>query len=354
MSLSRLGQATVRAAALIDIGRCADALPLLHQAIAQDPDDLNARCLLGLALMREGRWQEAETAARDAIAVAPAHGRAHSLRAYALKALNRRDEALQEAQRGVELDPPPRTAIKPSSRWRWTGAPTWRRRPRRHSYGWLPSSAEAHFRAGTVSMFREEYPEAEAFMRRALSLDPTYRGAHNNLGVTLIRQGRRAEAFAAYQRAAALDPSDQTAAKNIRAMARHNKFPLPKWARRPILWGPGVVVALVLKVRNRHEMDSLPKTARREVSRWTRREVAGVAILTLVGTASLYGPAVSESAWSLLVCVHLRRRRGVVPRQLCATPGHHPSRLRGVSAAALIDATGTGFTPAQTIDYLQR
>ncbi|MFZ2032839.1 MAG: tetratricopeptide repeat protein, partial [Candidatus Dormiibacterota bacterium] len=210
MSLSRLGQATVRAAALIDIGRCADALPLLHQAIAQDPDDLNARCLLGLALMREGRWQEAEIAARDAIAVAPAHGRAHSLRAYTLKALNRRDEALQEAQRGVELDPttPDRyqALVQVALDWRTDVAQAASETLLRLA----PESAEAHFRAGTVSMFRGEYPEAEAFMRRALSLDPTYRGAHNNLGVTLIRQGRRAEAFAAYQRAAALDPSDQT------------------------------------------------------------------------------------------------------------------------------------------------
>ena len=182
-------------------------------------------------------------------------------------------------------------------------------------------------------------------MRRALSLDPTYRGAHNDLGVTLIRQGRRAEAFAAYQRAAALDPSDQTAAKNIRAMARHNKFPLPKWARRPILWGPGVVVALVLKVRNRHEMDSLPKTARREVSRWTRREVAGVASSPRRSPHRSCGRYVAIG----LVTARFASISDVARASSPPNSAPLPSTTQAVCAvsqlAALIDASGTGFTP---------
>ena len=144
-----------------------------------------------------------------------------------------------------------------------------------------PESASAHFRAGTVPMFREQYHEAEAFMRRALAIDPTFAAAHNNLGVTLLHQGKRAEALDAFQRAATLNPGDQIAAKNIRALARQQKFPLPSWARRPFLWGPGIVVALVQKVRYRHDLDALPKAARREVTRWTREDVARVAVLSV-------------------------------------------------------------------------
>ena len=59
----------------------ADAIPLLHQAIAEDPRRPGARCLLGLALLREGQYWHAGEAARDAIAAAPEHGRGWSLRA---------------------------------------------------------------------------------------------------------------------------------------------------------------------------------------------------------------------------------------------------------------------------------
>ena len=92
-------QAAARAAALIDIGRSAEALPLLHQAIAQDPQNEQARYLLSLAFLKLGKYWDADAAARAAIAVAPEHGWGYSLRALALKAMNHRPEALHSAQR---------------------------------------------------------------------------------------------------------------------------------------------------------------------------------------------------------------------------------------------------------------
>src|SRR5882762_4047944 len=87
-----------RAEALLAIGRHAEALPWLERAIAEDPDAVEPRCMLTLALVRLGRLAEALEAAERAVAVAPDHEWPHRLRALALLRAGRHDEACSAAQ----------------------------------------------------------------------------------------------------------------------------------------------------------------------------------------------------------------------------------------------------------------
>ena len=221
------GQARARAAALIDIGRTADAIPLLHQAIAQDPQDERARCLLGLAFLQEGKYWLAEEAARGAIAVAPEHGSGYALRALALKEMQLRPDAVKSAQHAVELEPtdPNRydVLVRVALGYRTDLA----RQASKVLLQLAPQAAGAHFRAGTVAMTSQQNHEAELCFRRAIELDPTFAAAHNDLGVVLLRQGKRTEAIDAFQRSASLDPASSAGAKNIASIARRHKLPLP-------------------------------------------------------------------------------------------------------------------------------
>ena len=94
-----------RAAALVDLGRPGEALPLIGEAIAQEPQNARYRCILSLALLRVGNVSAAELAARDAIGLDPEMEWAHRLRAQALGVLGRTDEAL--AVRASERGPSP-------------------------------------------------------------------------------------------------------------------------------------------------------------------------------------------------------------------------------------------------------
>jgi tetratricopeptide (TPR) repeat protein len=281
------GQAMARAAALIDIGRTADAIPLLHQAIAQDPQNDQARCLLSVALFRERQYWHAEEAARGAIAAAPEHGWGWALRAVALKEMQLRPDALKSAQHAVELEPtnPDRynVLVQVALGWRTDLA-------REASVVLLqlaPQASLAHYRAGTVAMISQQNHDAELCFRRALAIDPAFAAAHNDLGVVLLREGKRTEALDAFQRAATLNPADQVAAKNIAVIARRHKLPLPSWARRGFLIGPGLVVAMFWKFRHRHELDALPESARREVTRWSRSDWRRLGGVVGIGVASL-------------------------------------------------------------------
>jgi Flp pilus assembly protein TadD len=56
-----------------------------------------------------------------------------------------------------------------------------------------------------------------AHFRQALELRPAFASAHNNLGVVLLRQGRRAEAIAHFQQALAIRPGYPEAQRNLEA-----------------------------------------------------------------------------------------------------------------------------------------
>ena len=170
-------------------------------------------------------------------------------------------------------------------------------------------------------------------MRRALSLDPTFAAAHNNLGVTLHPPGRRAEAFAAYQRAAALDPGDQTAAKNIRALARQQQvssarmgaasFPVGSRDRRR---------ARARRCAIAMNWTRSPRLRGARSADGPASDVARVAMLALVGTAATVW---AGSVATRLVTAGLHPSPtpsgSAVPPVTRATPEHPPSRLRGVS-----------------------
>ncbi|MBP1634385.1 MAG: putative system TPR-repeat lipoprotein [Acidobacteria bacterium] len=74
---------------------------------AARPDDPTALSLSGDALWASGLFDEAEASYRQALAIDPRHGPAHTGLARALASLNRFDEALPEAEAAIALAPNP-------------------------------------------------------------------------------------------------------------------------------------------------------------------------------------------------------------------------------------------------------
>lgn len=71
---------------------------------------------------------------------------------------------------------------------------------RHHPFTW--------YTLGFVRLQLGDYAGAQAALERALALEPTQRGARQQLALALARQGRLDEAVAAYERSRATDPDD--------------------------------------------------------------------------------------------------------------------------------------------------
>jgi len=141
---------------------------------------------LGIALLGQGRFREAEAACRQAIALDPGDATAHNTLGIALERQGRVVDAIASFRQAIAV---------------------------------RPELAEVHSNLGHVQYLHRDFAAAEAACRDAIALRPDYAGAYNNLGNALKAQDRLDEAVAAYRHAIALQPD--------LADAHHNLAPTP-------------------------------------------------------------------------------------------------------------------------------
>jgi protein O-GlcNAc transferase len=144
--------------------------------------DAEAFGRLGIELLGQGRFAEAEAACRQAIALDPDDATAHNALGIALVRLGRLDDASASFQRAIVV---------------------------------RSDLVEAHSNLGYVQQALGQFAEAEAACRRAIALRPDHADAYNNLGNALKAQERLDEAVAAYGRAIALKPDIAEAHHNL-------------------------------------------------------------------------------------------------------------------------------------------
>lgn len=166
----------------VDVGRPAEAIPLLARCIALKPNNVLYRISLGVALLAKGDAEEAAAHLLEVANQAPhlAEPRLHLARA--LGVLGRWRQALD-----VMRD----TAAR------------------------FPDRADVWIAKGNAQRGARRPRMAEASYRRALELKPFDADILNNLGVVLRASGRTAEAIERYRQALALDPENAAIYANL-------------------------------------------------------------------------------------------------------------------------------------------
>jgi tetratricopeptide (TPR) repeat protein len=169
-------------------GNPAEAVRYSRQALASDPADADAWCLLGIAQRAAGDPEQAVASYREALRLRPDFIEAWNNLGNALVEQKKLDEAIAAFRQALRL---------------------------------LPDYAEAHNNLGAALRHQGKWAEAEACYREALRLRPNYPDALNNLGDALLGLNKVDDAEASYRRALLLRPAFPEAHTNLgNALAR--------------------------------------------------------------------------------------------------------------------------------------
>lgn len=184
-----LSQAEAHTAA----NRMVDAEQLFRQAIQLDASCAPAHHNLGVALVHQGKFDEAVTSLLEAHRLAPdSQTIAESLRLVRAIIANNRGAELADAGRLDEAAECQREAIDLN-----------------------PRMAQAYCDLGLIGLKQNRLDDAAAALRQAIQLEPARADAHNHLGVLLARQAKPDEAAASHRRALEIDPAYAEAHYNL-------------------------------------------------------------------------------------------------------------------------------------------
>jgi tetratricopeptide (TPR) repeat protein len=167
--------------ALVRLGRPADGIPWLREALVLSPGDEETQFNLGVALTQAGRTAEAIDVFTMMTATHDDDARAHAALGALLRATGKPAEGLARLARAVRLQ---------------------------------PQNASARVNYGVALWEDGRRDEAIAQYQEAVRLAPDDAIAHNNLALGLHQVGRIPEAIPHYDRALALKPDYAEAAAN--------------------------------------------------------------------------------------------------------------------------------------------
>lgn len=149
--------------------------------------------------MKTGRLEQATTLLRQVVACRPDIAECHLTLGLAYEGLQQTNQALQSYGRALSLKPDLQNALESYCR----------------CLDQKSDAAEGYSQLAIAFAESNRLQQAEAFFRRALSLDPQHIRAHNNLGLLLNQLGRPQEAISCFQHAVSLDPHYANAQWNL-------------------------------------------------------------------------------------------------------------------------------------------
>jgi Flp pilus assembly protein TadD len=193
---------------LCQLDRAADAVPLLHRALAANPEHADLWRHLAYVQSQLDHPAEALRASGRALELEPEEEWAHRLASLALDKLGRHDDAIAAAREATRLDPENwrahvRLALAllgsgNAHRQAWQAA--------NHAVELAPHEPEVHNTVGAMALAVDDFEQAEAAFRHVLELDPDNAKAIHNLALVDRARGRLGQAAARFGDAVASDP----------------------------------------------------------------------------------------------------------------------------------------------------
>ena len=181
----------------------------IKQALALDPDNAYAQVRYATLLFTRKRLDEARAVIEQTVKAHPDHKWARLWYGLVLDAQKHKKEAIAEFEYAIKLDPKFDTAIYD------LGCSYLNCRPREFDKARQcflrvlqinPSYRQAYYQLGMSYGYEDRYDVALTYMDKAIDLDNGYLTVHNWRALVLFEMKRFNEAVAAYSQAIMLDP----------------------------------------------------------------------------------------------------------------------------------------------------
>ena len=258
--MSTLEEARATFGRAVEFLRAGDA-PMTERitraALEDYPGETNFLALLGAALLRQGKPQDALKHLREAVALEPEYAKGHEQLGEALLALNRPEEAADSLRRALEIDPgfeaaqlklgqlllrlgredeatavleafirqkPHREKLARAAELHRTGKHAEAEVIYREILRVDPQNVTAIRLLAMVAMKLEQYRDAVVLLKKALELAPDYTAARLDLGTAQMELGRFEEAVQTIRAVIRVEPRNFAALMGLAsALARaHN------------------------------------------------------------------------------------------------------------------------------------
>jgi tetratricopeptide (TPR) repeat protein len=193
--------------ALAKQGRFDEAVAYLHTALALRPDWAEAQSDLGIVLLNQGKLEEAAACLRHALSLKPDLVLAHNSLGIVLAKQDKLDEALASFRKALALRPDLAVVhhnlagvLEKQGKLEEALASL------REAIALVPNYAEAYSSMGFLLARQDRFSEARALLEKALAIRPDLAEAHHYLGGVLEKQGKVDEALACLRTALRLKP----------------------------------------------------------------------------------------------------------------------------------------------------
>jgi tetratricopeptide (TPR) repeat protein len=216
-----------RADALCDLGRFPDAVRVLSEALASDPQNLQAWCVLSRAQLGQKRHREALEAGRRASAIDPEYEWPHRLMSLAWSGTGDHRQAARCAEEAVRLAPHEwRTHLRLAQALRGIPDPAATRQAIDRALELAPNEPDVHLTSGAIALAAGRRDQAVAAFTRALELDPNSSAAHQALAaarvprrrISSVNAGRLAGAAGGFAAAIRTDPRSEQSRRALDAV----------------------------------------------------------------------------------------------------------------------------------------
>jgi tetratricopeptide (TPR) repeat protein len=210
------GQALLLAEQKRRHGFIADADEIVRRVVAAEPDNAEARHMLGIVAHQSGKLAEAIDHVRRAAELKPDVALYHANLGEMCRLAGRTDEAIAAGKRAIAIDPNHAGALSNVGialfeQGRFEEALSHYDR----AVAVDPAFVQAHSNRGNALQRLKRFAEAESCYRRAIELAPQFPDAWNNLGTCLRELKRSEDAIAAYRTALELRPNDPETLDNL-------------------------------------------------------------------------------------------------------------------------------------------